>query len=45
VALARLGRRSDALRELEWARDRAAPGSDLRAAAEAEVQRLGGNGR
>jgi dolichyl-phosphate-mannose-protein mannosyltransferase len=45
LALARLGRKSDALRELEWARDRAEPGSDLRAAAEAEVRRLGGDGR
>lgn len=45
VALARLGRRGEALVQLELARARAAPGSDLQAAAEAEARGLSAAGR
>jgi tetratricopeptide (TPR) repeat protein len=41
VALGQLGRRDDALRDLEWARARAEPGSELQAAADAEARSLG----
>ena len=41
LALARFGRREDALGELQWVAGRASPGSELEAAARAELRRLG----